>query len=102
MNRLFKTDFTDLCYGYNAFWRKCITHFSLPAADGQADQLGDGFEIETMINLRAAGSPLAVSEVPSYESERLHGVSNLNAVTDGLRILGLVLREQFSHPTRRR
>ena len=95
VNRLFKTDYTDLCYGYNAFRRECVPHFSLPAADGHMDQLGDGFEIETMINLRAAGSPLAITEVPSYESERLHGASNLNAVTDGLRILGLVLREWF-------
>lgn len=48
-----------------------------------------------MINLRVARAPLVVSEVPSYESERLHGVSNLNAFHDGLRILGVILRERF-------
>jgi glycosyltransferase involved in cell wall biosynthesis len=95
VNRLFNTNYSDLCYGYNAFWRGCVPYFCLPAMDGHGEQVGDGFEIETLINLRAARSPLVVTEVPSYESERLHGVSNLNAVTDGLRVLGVVYSERF-------
>jgi len=40
--------YSDLCYGYNAFWRSV-----LPVIDGDAD----GFEIETFMNVRvlAAG-----------------------------------------------
>jgi glycosyltransferase involved in cell wall biosynthesis len=95
VNRLFNTNYSDLCYGYNAFWRGCVPLFSLPDVAGHEEQVGDGFEIETLINLRAARSPLVVTEVPSYESERLHGVSNLNAVTDGLRVLGVVVSERF-------
>jgi hypothetical protein len=55
---------------------------------------GDGFEIETLINIRVAKSPLIISEVASYESTRLHGVSNLNAVRDGLRVLRMILSER--------
>jgi glycosyltransferase involved in cell wall biosynthesis len=104
VNHLFSTNYSDLCYGYNAFWRGCVPYFCLPAIDGHEEQVGDGFEIETLINLRAARSPLVVTEVPSYESERLHGVSNLNAVTDGLRVLSVVFSERFkSHrPIRHR
>ena len=95
VNYLFKTKYSDLCYGYNAFRRECVSFFSFPPTEGYEEQVGDGFEIETMINVRAARSPLVISEVPSYESNRLHGVSNLNAMSDGLRVLGVVLSERF-------
>jgi glycosyltransferase involved in cell wall biosynthesis len=95
VNYMYDTSYSDLCYGYNAFRRDCLEHFLLPEIDGQVEQLGDGFEIETIINVRAARSPLVITEVPSYESTRIHGASNLNAVRDGLRILGVVLRERF-------
>jgi hypothetical protein len=55
---------------------------------------GDGFEIETLINVRIAQSPLAVTEVASFESRRLHGVSNLNAWRDGWRVLRVILDER--------
>jgi len=95
VNSLHRTNFSDLCYGYNAFRRECVPLFLLPAKDGHETQVGDGFEIETLINLRAARSALTVTEVPSYESNRLHGASNLNAISDGLRVLRVVLRERF-------
>ena len=55
---------------------------------------GDGFEIETLINMRVAEAGLAVTEVPSYERSRLHGVSNLNAASDGLRVLRTIVAER--------
>jgi hypothetical protein len=36
-----------------------------------------------------------VAEVPSFEAPRLHGVSNLNAMRDGFRILGWIGREWY-------
>lgn len=30
VNLLFSTRFTDLCYGYNAFWRRCLDAMQLP------------------------------------------------------------------------
>ena len=44
---------------------------------------GDGFEIETLINIRVAGASLEVVEVPSLEHARMFGRSNLHAVSDG-------------------
>ena len=54
----------------------------------------DGFEVETLINIRVARAGLAVAEVPSIEHERLHGESKLNAVRDGLRVLRTIVRER--------
>ena len=55
---------------------------------------GDGFEIETLINCRFAGAGLTITEVPSVERERLHGQSNLHAVSDGLRVLRTLRTER--------
>jgi glycosyltransferase involved in cell wall biosynthesis len=85
VNVLFRTSYTDLCYGYNAFWRDCLPHMQVDCA---------GFEVETLINVRVARARLAVTEVPSIEHERLHGESNLHAFRDGMRILRTIISER--------
>jgi hypothetical protein len=50
------------------------------------------------MNVRALRSRIKVVEVPSYESRRIHGTSNLSAVRDGLRVLRFILRERLNHP----
>jgi glycosyltransferase involved in cell wall biosynthesis len=87
VNTLFRTRYTDLCYGFNAFWASC-----LPVLEVNCD----GFEVETLLNLRAARSGLRVAEVPSFERPRLHGLSNLRAWPDGMRVLRTVLSECLS------
>jgi glycosyltransferase involved in cell wall biosynthesis len=77
--------YSDLCYGYNAFWRRI-----LPAIEGDAD----GFEIETMMNVRVLAAGLRIAEIPSYEAARIHGTSNLRTFRDGARVLGVILRER--------
>ena len=96
VNAMCKTTFSDLCYGYNAFWRHCLPYFELPPTSGDEPQQGDGFEIETLINVRTAQSPLSITEVASFESCRLHGASNLHPVRDGLRVLRVIVREWSS------
>lgn len=96
VNVFFRTKYTDLCYGYNAFWRHCLDEMLLPPVDLDEPQWGDGFEIETMINVRVAASSLTIAEVCSYEENRLHGVSNLNAVSDGFRVLRTIRQEYFA------
>jgi glycosyltransferase involved in cell wall biosynthesis len=86
VNIFFGTRYTDLCYGYNAFWAKHLHKFSLDC---------DGFEVEAVINVRAARAGLVIQEVPSHEYLRLHGMSNLNAVRDGIRIAKFILWERF-------
>ncbi len=98
VNLLFGTRFSDLCYGYNAAWHRVLSQLDLPDVDaprppGGQMIWGDGFEVETMVNIRAIEARLRVVEVPSAESVRLHGVSNLHAFHDGRRVLATILRE---------
>ena len=97
-NGLMRAHYTDLCYGYNAFWVDVLEDLDLPdhrvSALGASMLWGDGFEIETVINCRIAVAGLSVVEVPSVERRRIHGVSNLNAVSDGLRVLKTIVAER--------
>ena len=86
VNLLFGTRYTDLCYGYNAFWAKHLSKLDLDC---------DGFEVETVMNVRAAKAGLLIQEIPSHEHSRLHGVSNLRIGRDGIRIAKSILREHF-------
>jgi glycosyltransferase involved in cell wall biosynthesis len=87
VNRMFGTQFTDLCYGYNAFWSRHLGAMEVNCA---------GFEVETLMNIRAAKAGLKIHEVPSHERSRIFGASNLRAVRDGWRILKVIVRERFS------
>jgi len=60
----------------------------------------DGFEVETLINVRIAKGGLVIHEVPSYERDRIHGRSNLHAVRDGARVLRTITVERLSMATR--
>jgi glycosyltransferase involved in cell wall biosynthesis len=104
-NVLFDTHFTDLCYGYNAFWRDVVPLLGLPALHlpVPAGEMvwGDGFEVETLINCRAAAAGLCITEVPSVERLRRYGDSHLNAVSDGMRVLRTILAERRRATSRR-
>jgi glycosyltransferase involved in cell wall biosynthesis len=88
VNILFGTQYTDLCYGYFAFWRDCLSALRTDC---------DGFEVETLIAIRAAHAHLSVSEVPSFERSRIHGSSNLRVGRDGIRIARVIVRERLRH-----
>jgi Glycosyl transferase family 2 len=92
-NVLHGTHFTDLCYGYNAFWARVLPFISLDVP---------GFEVETLINLRVAEAGMRITEVPSYEADRISGQSNLNTFRDGWRVLKTILRESDLNPHTRR
>ena len=94
----FRTRYTDLCYGYNAFWADMLPLLDLPDHAGPAPAngkmlWGDGFEIETVINCRFAAAQVSIAEVPSVEQLRMFGESNLRAVQDGLRVLKTLVTE---------
>lgn len=105
VNLLYGVRYTDLCYGFNVFWRKHLSVLRLDATmlptDDRCRYWGDGFEIETLINIRIAAADLTVVEVPSFEHARIHGASNLSAVSDGLRVLRTILYERFAVPRQR-
>jgi glycosyltransferase involved in cell wall biosynthesis len=99
VNLLFGTHYTDLCYGYNAFRAHLLPVLALPLVEAKGDPpggmlWGDGFEIETLINVRVARSGARITEVGSTEQRRLHGASNLKATPDGLRVLRTILAER--------
>ncbi len=87
VNALFGTRYSDLCYGYNAFWCDVRPTINVDCS---------GFEVETLINVRVAKAGLNVVEVPSVEYERIHGVSKLHPIRDGLRVLRTILAERFA------
>lgn len=106
-NRCYRTGYSDLCYGYNVFWRRHVSALKLdpisPARpDGDGRLWGDGFEIETLIHVRVAQAGLCVAEVPSFEHLRLHGASNLSTWSDGLRVLKTIIAEHSAGRRSRR
>lgn len=85
VNLLFRTRFSDLCYGYNAFWKYCLDHVEIDT---------DGFEVETLMNIRMHQARFKIVEVPSFEYPRIHGISKLNTFKDGWRVLKTIVRER--------
>jgi glycosyltransferase involved in cell wall biosynthesis len=98
VNLIYGTRYTDLCYGYNAFRRECLSVMDLEVGSESSDpgemRWGDGFEVETLINVRIAKAGLVVAEVPSFEHSRHFGDSNLNAFSDGIRVLRTIHAER--------
>jgi hypothetical protein len=96
-NALFGTSYTDLCYGYNAFWADLLPLLELPPVDAPAPTegmlWGDGFEIETVLNCRVAAAGMKITEVPSIERQRVFGETNLRTFADGARVLRTLLAE---------
>lgn len=83
---LFGGKFTDLCYGFCAFWRDLVPMLELD---------GTGFEIETMLNIKALRLGCRIVELPSFEAQRIHGVSNLRTFPDGFRVLRTIFTERL-------
>lgn len=99
-NQCYNVRYSDLCYGFNVFWQRHAPVLGLDAitsstTNGNVQQWGDGFEIETLIHIRVAKAGLVVAEVPSFEHSRIHGVSNLSAFSDGIRVLRTIFIERL-------
>ncbi len=88
---LFGGSYTDLCYGYNAFWADVLPALRLDS---------NGFEIETLMNVRALQAQLKVVEVPSFEDKRRYGTGRLRTIPDGWRVIKTIFRE-WLRPQRR-
>jgi hypothetical protein len=86
----FGTQLTDLCYGYCGFHRQWLPSLGLS---------GSGFEIETEMTLQALTAGLRIAEVPSLETPRRSGHSNLRTFRDGWRVLRTILGTPRSRPS---
>jgi glycosyltransferase involved in cell wall biosynthesis len=88
VNLLFRTKYTDLCYGFIAYSRR--------AAD-IIDIKSDGFNIEAEIAMQAKVLGLRVKEIPSFERKRAYGISKLHFMRDGGHILITILKYAVRH-----
>jgi len=88
---LYGGSYSDLCYGYIAFWARETPVFLSEC---------DGFEIETLMSIRALKNRLKIVEVASFEWSRINGESNLSAIRDGWRILKTIVRERVARQNR--
>jgi len=86
VNLLYKTKYTDLCYGYRSFKKSAFKKLDLKEK---------GFGIETEMSIKAVKKGLKVIEIPSFEKKRLHGKSNLKTFKDGFVILKTILSSLF-------
>jgi glycosyltransferase involved in cell wall biosynthesis len=85
-NVLFRTKFSDITYGYNAFWTQ--HQYSL------ATEI-DGWANEIVGNIRAARCGLRVVEVASFERPRIAGVAKLETFSAGWTILKAMFAERL-------
>jgi glycosyltransferase involved in cell wall biosynthesis len=86
VNLLFKSKYSDLCYGYMAFKKEALQKINI---------VSDGFEIETEINVKVLKAGLKVTEVPSFEKKRLNGNGSLRCWQDGRRIISTIFKLRF-------
>lgn len=78
INRVWKSSYTDVGYGFRAIKKDALKKLDLTS---------DGFEIETELSIRAAKKGLKIKEIPSYEKKRKYGEGKLKLLPDGLRII---------------
>ena len=83
---LFGARCTDATYGFIGVWADRLDWIDIDT---------DGFEVETLINIRVHRAGLKAVEIPCFEAHRIHGNSNLHAVRDGFRILSVIVRERL-------
>ena len=86
VNILFGTKYTDLVYGFHAFRREVLEIIDIKSGS---------FAIDTELYLKAKKAGLKVEEVPSFESRRIYGSGKLRSLSDGWKILKLILKERF-------
>lgn len=82
INRLYKSDITDIMTGYRAFDRLFVK--SLPVTS-------PGFEIETEMSIHALDNKFLIKEVAIDYRDRPEGSeSKLNTVQDGIKVLRMI------------
>jgi glycosyltransferase involved in cell wall biosynthesis len=85
-NLLFGTRYTDICSGYNAFWRKCI---------GSMRLTGDGYEDEPLMIIRGTKAGLRIVECASHYDSRIAGESKAPALRQAWKSVKTIVRERL-------
>jgi glycosyltransferase involved in cell wall biosynthesis len=85
-NILYGTNYTDLCSGYNAFWKHGIARVDL---SGWTDQE------EPLLNARVRKADLKVVEVGHHDKGRIAGDSKQPSWRQGFGAIKTIVRERF-------
>ena len=86
-NMLYRTKFTDLCSGYNAFWRKTFLNIE--------PWKNNDWGYEPALIAQILKGKLKVSEVSYLYMKRVDGKSKLPDFKQGLAAIKVLLRERF-------
>jgi len=85
-NILYRAKYTDICSGYNAFWKKSIDKIKLE---------NDGFEMEQEFNVKIKKAGLKVTEVYCLDKGRIGGRTKVSTVKQGLKDWWIIIKERF-------
>jgi glycosyltransferase involved in cell wall biosynthesis len=83
-NTLWRTSFTDICYGLFLIDRQKYLDLKIQA---------QRHDVEWELMAKAVWAGLKIVEVPAFEARRIHGKSHLSLVRDGWLIANAVFRE---------
>lgn len=81
INQLWHVNIHDIMTGYRAFSQRFVKLFPV---------MSEGFEIETEMTIHALDKRFSIVEKPIEYSDRKGGVSKLNTVRDGFKILRII------------
>jgi glycosyltransferase involved in cell wall biosynthesis len=98
VNTLFKTNWTDLAYGFVGISRDLLNQLDISNFDENTKskfKYGKGFEIEALLCCRSIKKGAKIIEIPSFEKLRIYGSSNLRSIPDGFRALIAIIYERF-------
>lgn len=85
-NILHGTRYTDICSGYNAFWKKAFQRLHLSY---------DGFEMEQQMLVKIKKVGLKVAEVACHDPGRIGGVTKINDIKQGFIDWFTIIKERF-------
>ena len=86
INILYGTRYTDICSGYNAYWKNAFQRLKL---------INNGFEMEQEMMVMAKKVGLKVIEVEHHDAGRLACNSKVSGVKQGFIDLWIVIKERF-------
>jgi len=85
-NLLYGTRYTDVCSGYNAFWKSSFQRLELTH---------DSCEMEQQLLARARKAGLKIAEVAHSSDGRLCGSSKVSGIKQGLVDWWVIVKERF-------
>jgi glycosyltransferase involved in cell wall biosynthesis len=85
-NLLYGTRYTDICSGYNAFWKRAFLQVPLTY---------DTFQMEQQLLARAHKAKIKVAEVVHSSDGRIAGASKASGIKQGFTDWFVIIKERF-------